>query len=441
MNKGNKQSGQAPRLSSGQAVIIPVTVLMLIALSLIARATRPVKTEAELARGLLSSKQAGALADAGSEDVTYRVKRAKQYNTTEYVLLNNLIATTTVSTDLITGVKTILALGNIDSSIRQKAINLVKGDQVEFNYGMQVGAGGLSMANTSSVAGNIYSNGSATGDGNTITGSVVSAGPTGLIDNLRTSGDMYAHTISNSTVGRDAYYQNISNTFVARTAYPGSLDKATATMPISDAQIAEWEAIAATNPILTCPYSISSGTVILGPAKIACDVEISGNSTRVTLAGMVWVTGKITFKNSPTISVDSALGSNSVAIIADNPLNRNTSSNIEIQNSTTFTGSGTPGSFIFLISGNTNAESPPPGPMGGGVVAINLQNSANGAVILYSNHGKISIANSAQVKAVVGYKVAMANTAQLIYNDGLESALFDTGPGGSWNVSSWKETQ
>lgn len=37
--------------------------------------------------------------------------------------------------------------------------------------------------------------------------------------------------------------------------------------------------------------------------------------------------------------------------------------------------------------------------------------------------------------------IAMKNSAELTYDDGLESTLFDTGPGGSWNINSWREVQ
>lgn len=443
MNSKRLQSGQATRMNSGQAVIVPVTMLILVALSLIARGVQLVKTESELARGLTTSKQAGALADAGGEDVTYRIRLAKQYDTTEYVSLNAFKSTTTVNINPISGVKSVLALGNIERRIRQKLISLVKGDRVVFNYGIQVGNGGFVMANTSSVLGNIYSNGSVTGAGNTVTGAVISAGSTGLIDNIHSTGDAYAHTISNSFVGGDAYYFSVPLLFttVVGTEYPGSSDKPTTTLPISDTQIAQWETVAAAGGVISspCPYVITTNTT-LGPKKINCDLEISG-SPEITLAGMVWVNGNITFKNTPVISIDSVLGSNSMAFIADKTIDHTNSSKIDIQNSTTFEGSGTPGSFIFLISANTGAENPPPGPMGTNIIAVNLQNSANGAVVLYANHGKINIANSSQLRSVTGYRVNMANSAQLIYEDGLESTVFDTGPGGSWNVLDWKETQ
>src|SRR3989344_324893 len=299
-------SGRARPLQSGQAVIVPVTVLILIALSLVARGTQPVKTESQLARGLTISKQAGALADAGSEDLTYRIKRAKQYNTTEYVSLNDLISTTTVTTDPLTGIKTVLALGVIDDRLRQKSVSLLKGEQVEFNYAAQIGEGGLTLANSSSIVGNVYSNGPVAGSSESALGSaigtIISAGPNGTVQFMHSTEDVYANSIIGSFVTRDAYYQFIMNTSVSGTSYPGSADKPTTTMPISDSLIADWEAAAEAGGIsdqcVGGVYKIKDVSVTLGPIKIPCDLEVSGNSTSITLAGMVWVSGNVSIANS-----------------------------------------------------------------------------------------------------------------------------------------------
>ena len=429
-------------LQSGQAVILPVAFILLIALTLSGRATQPVKSDARLARETGESKRASALADAGAEDISYRVKRAKQYDSTEFVPIDNLFATTTVVTSANGSLKTVTGLGVDGNNVRKKTINLAKGDQVDFNYAVQAGNGGFTMANTSSVRGNLYANGPVTGSNSTkIYGSVGSAGSSGLIDGAYSTSTAWAHTIQNATVDNDAYYQSISNTTVSGSScpnphcYPDSPDKPTAPFPLSDAKIAEWEQEAETGGVYSgvCPYKITE-SVTIGPMKIPCDLEISNNPT-VTFAGMVWVVGSINFKNSNSIRLDPALGSKSIAIIADNPANRSSGSTVSIANSTAFVGSGTKGSFFFLISANTSSEN------GGGATAINLTNTATGPVVLYSNHGKVSIGNSSQLKSVTGHLISLSNSAELIYDDGLESALFDTGPGGSWNILNWKETQ
>jgi len=419
----------------GQVVIISVVFLLLIGLAFVARAANSVRTDAVLARNLFSSKKASALSDAGIEDLVYRIRRALTYDSTEFVPLNDTFATTTVASNPSATQKIVKAVGTIASHTRQKGIILFKGVEVDFSYAIQAGNGGFTMANISSVIGNVYSNGSITASGNYVYGSVVSAGPDGLLDNVHATSSAWAHTIQNSTIDKDAYYKIKTNTTVGGQSWPNSDDKATSSFPISDAQIEQWEIEAEAGGTYsgTCPYNIKS-SVTLGPIKIPCNVEISNNSD-VAIAGPVWIVGDISFKNNSGIRLASELGASSVALITDNPSDRLNSSKVEISNSTVFSDSGTPGSFLFLISANRSKED------GGSVTAIDLKNTASGAVVLYSNHGSVSIGNSSQLRSVAGYLISMKNSAQLIYEDGLESSLFDTGPGGSWNFTEWKETQ
>ena len=426
------------RGQDGQTVLAMVMFLTLLSLVLVAQATVPARADLALARNLLESKSSYLISESGLEDVSFRIRKAWDYDSSEVLSVGSYSATTTVSTNPSTGSKILVASSSVRNFLRSQTSTLTKNDKVSFNYGIQVGNGGFTMANSSSVQGNIYANASTTGSGNMVYGSIVSAGVNGYIDNLHATGSAFAHKIKDSTIDKDAYYYSAAtliNTTVAGVKYPGSTDRATTSFPISDAQIEEWEADAEAGGVHSspCPYVIQTA-VTLGPKKINCDLEIS-NSGSLTLAGMVWVKGNFTIKNNSGITLDPSLGARSVALIADNPDNRSTGSLVDLQNSTTFSDSGVDGSFLFLISANNSAEN------GGSVTAIDLKNTASGAVILYSNHGKIAIGNSSNLKSVTGYLISMKNSAKLIYDDGLESSLFDTGPGGSWAVESWKEAQ
>jgi hypothetical protein len=214
---------------------------------------------------------------------------------------------------------------------------------------------------------------------------------------------------------------------VRGTSNPNSPDHGTAPLPISDAQINEWETIAATGGTAVCSsgsYQISSGSVTIGPIKIPCDFIVSGTS-QVTIAGHIWVTGNITIQNSAAIKMAPALGAANVAIIADKPSNQLTSSKIAVKNTATFQNSGTAGSFIFLISQNNSAES------GGSETAIDLGNST-ATMVAYAAHGLIPLENTVSLKEVTAYKITMRNSANIIYDTGLPSAVFKSGPGGSW---------
>lgn len=310
----------------------------------------------------------------------------------------------------------------------------ISDDVISFHYGIQAGNGGFSLNNSSSITGNVFATGPVIGAStNLIRGSVVSTGPNGLVYGIRATSSVYAHTIGGASqqtiVDGDAYYVTKLNTTVNGTSYPNSPDQESVSLPISDAQITEWEAIAESGgTINTCDaqgnYTITSSTS-LGPKKITCNLVVKSTSGVLTITGPVWVTGNITTQTGPTIRMDPALGSENVPIIADNPDNPTGSGIISIGQSTVFQNSGTNGSFIFLISQNRSAE------QGGSTVAIDLSQGAS-AMVAYASHGLVSLAQSVSVKEATGYKIALYNSANVIYDTGLPSAVFQSGPGGSW---------
>ncbi len=438
VTSSNNNVSRKLNTQGGQAVLVSVILILAIGMGLMRRGIGATLEDAKLARSTEYSKAVLVYAEAGVEDVSYRIRRAKIYDQTEVLNIDGVQATTTVIDNLVDATRLVTSTSSTKNLVRSASSLLARGDEVNFNYGIQAGNGGFSLANSSSVNGNVYVNGSVTGSGNVIRGTVVSASSAGLVDGIHSTSSMYAHTIKDSTVDKDAYYYSPStliNSTVVGIKYPGSIDKPTTSFPISDAKLDEWKTDAEAGGTITspCPYTITASTTI-GPKKINCSLEISGGA-RVTFSGMVWVVGDISFKNNAGIYLHPTLGAKSVALIADNPSNRSTASKIGISNSTTFYNSGTKGSFLFLVSGNNSAE------LGGSNIAIDLSNTAEGAVVLYSNHGWVDIGNSSRLKSVTGYKINMKNSAVLTYDDGLESSLFDTGPGGSWSTRSWREVQ
>ena len=243
---------------------------------------------------------------------------------------------------------------------------------------------------------------------------------------------MYAHSISNSTVGGNAYYVSKTSTSVSGTSYPGSIDQATSSLPITDDMITQFEADALTGGTYSTPCTINA-PVTWTARKITCATLIIKDT--VTLSGMVWLTGNLEISNSGNIRLDPSLGAQSAGFIVDNPSNRLTSSKIDIKNSATFTGSGTSGSFVLLLSQNNSAE------LGGGEKAVELENSASGDILLYAAHGEVQIANNAALKEVTAYRVHLKNSANVTYTSGLANALFVGSPSGSWKVLDWKEGQ
>ena len=270
--------------------------------------------------------------------------------------------------------------------------------------------------------------------GNMISGDVVSAGASGSVTQINASSSIYARTIGDSLAGGNAYFKNISNTTVLGTSYPGSADQATTSMPISDEVIDQWEADAEAGGVITtpCPYKIDSDATI-GPIKINCDLEISGNTT-VNLAGMVWVRGDVTISNSGTIQIAPSISGRTAAIIADDPANRNVGGTVKIFNNTSYLGTGT-NSYVMLVSRNTSAQN------GGSVKAIEVANSVSGKLLVYAPHGEILLQNSASIKEVTGWRTRLQNSATVIYETGLANLIFTSGPSGGYQIQSWGEVE
>lgn len=410
-----------------------VLLVLMGTLATVTGLSTPALREARAAENLASSRQSFFLAESLTEDVVYRLKSGVPVSPTEELSVGSDTASATI-TDVFGG-KEVRVIGDRRDLIRMVTAKLVQGSGVAFHYGMQADKGGIRLENSASVRGNAYANGTVSGSNlNMIYGDVVSAGSTGLINGVHATGTAYAHTIQDSTIDRDAHYQTISNTTVGGTSYPGSADLATTSLPISDSMIAEWEATAEAGGTITspCPYQVTT-SVSIGPKKIACDFEISGSPT-VTLAGALWVTGNITIKNSAKVRVDASLTGRSVPLIADNPQNQLTSSKILLQNSSVFSGAGD-GSYIAIISQNRSAE------VGGSEIAIDTKNSATGAILLYAGHGEILLQNSAKVREMSAWRIYTKNSAEVVYETGLASILFSSGPEGGYSVDFWRETK
>jgi hypothetical protein len=423
---------------SGQAMLIAVVMFLAITSLIAAGLVMPVLGELR-ASGEARRSTAGYYAAEGlAEDAIYRIKNNLSISTTETLtLLNSSVATATIATPL--PVERLITVGGERArAVRNARTRLVIGGGASFNFGVQTDNGGLVLENSSSIRGNVYSNGPIDGSGsNLITGDVVSAGASGLIEGIHATGTAYAHTIQNSDIDKDAYYVSISGTTVGGISYPGSPDQPTSTLPIDDDMIAEWEADALDGGVYTtpCPYIVDSNTT-LGPIKINCDLTIKSNGPdpTITLNGTVWVSGNITIQNNPIIRVKPSLTGRSVTFLADNISNRTTSSKISLENSPVFQGAGT-GSYILLLSANTSAST------GGSEKAITVKNFVGGDVLVYAGKGEIQLENNTDLKEVTAWRVRLKNSTEVLYETGLASLLFTGGPGGSFSIDSWQEIE
>lgn len=420
--------------SRGQAIMLASFFFLVISLTVGLGVVNPVINQTESIRSIERGTRSFYGAEGVTQDVLYRLAKGMQVGDVETISYGGYSATATTTT--VFDGKEISSSGNQSNFLRKSKAHLSSGAGVSFNYGMQSGEGGIVLENSSSVVGNVYSNGPIDGSGsNLIKGSVVSAGSSGSIEGVHATSSAFAHTITGSDIDGDAYYQTISGTSVDGTLHPNSPDQSTSTLPISDDLITEWESDAVAGGTISspCPYKIDDD-ITIGPKKISCDLEITGDPT-VTLTGPLWVSGNITIKNTAILKVSSSLGGKSAPIIADNISNQTTSSKITVENSTVFQGSGSVGSYVLLVSQNKSAE------QGGSEKAIILKNSADGDLLVYAGHGEILLENSIDVKEVTAWRIRLKNSAEVLYETGLANLLFSGGPAGGYVFDRWREVE
>jgi hypothetical protein len=444
-------------IESGQAMLLATIFFLFITLTIIFGITIPVINHIKLVTLSNNSKQSFILAETGTEDIIYRLKNNKQVPSSLTLLLNG--GTSTITTSNTLNGKSILAVGNSNNIIRKSQSDVSLGTGVSFHYGVQVGDGGISMNQGASVTGNIFSSGPVFGlnyPHNVVAGDVVSSGSGGLIYGVYATGSMYAHTIGKSsfsnTTLKDAYYETILNTTVSGSnsctnnshCHPGSADQGLVDLPISDDQIDQWESDAAAGGTLASSAcdSFSSNTCTVtsarnwGPIKIPFNLILKNTAAVLTVSGPIWVTGSLDLQSGPTVKMNPSLGSQNVAIIADNPSDQITSSDINIGQSSIFQGSGAANSFVFMISQNSNltngcSANPP---------AI-IMGQSSSALVAYASHGIITFSQSASSKEATAYQICMTQSANITYDTGLPNTIFEAGPGGGYNILDWGEVQ
>lgn len=400
---------------------------------------------------LLKSKQAYLTTESLVEDMVYRhVFETFSVGSSESLSLGGAAASATTTYDATNDVYEINGQATLQGVVRKVEALLSVGAGSAFSYGLQAGNGGITLSNNSTIIGNVYSNGTVTGAGSAqIRGDLVSAGASGRVNTMTATGTIYANTIDRINAGKDAHYNvqigtNAQNP-VAGTRFTPVTVEPVASMPISTTTIAEWKdsiatygtTITAADPLCsTGTYTINT-SVTIGYLKVECNLDIkkTGGGVTVTVNGPVWATGNISFTTGPTIRVASSLGRRSVQFIADKPTDYLTSSKVEIRNSTQFFGSGDYRSYVMLLSMNESAK------LGGTVKAIDVSQSANGAVLVYTNDGLVDIGNGISLKEVTGYKINVAQNSTVQYESGLSSLLFTSGPGGGYRLTDWRQLE
>lgn len=450
--------------NKGAALMLFLIFFMFASTSLTFALSRTIYSDLITYRFLADSTQSILAADAGVEDMAYRFVAGLAPDATEVITIGGSVVETIYAFDGVSDRYDVTSVGINNDIYRYSRVSLYLGAGASFNFGVQSGNGGFSLTNGSSVQGNVFSDGiiEKTGGGTaTIYGDAISSGPSGYIRNVTATGTARARTIENSNIGGDAYaytlngglvqgdvyiFEKIGGAVVNGSQYLNVPEQGTSTMPIDDEKIKKMKQdiidtgtiIASTSPECISGEYFTDTDLTLGFVKIECDFRVKkkGAGTVLTLTGSIWVEGNIIFEGGPNIIIDSGVGNRTVPIIADNESNRATSSTITVQTGTTFTGSGSPKSYVLLLSQNNDAENGSPN----GADAITILQSSEGDLLVYSSHGRVSLSNSVSLKEVTGYQIHLGNSAEVIYESGLVNLLFTSGPGGGFTFDDWGET-
>lgn len=373
-------SGQA-----GQAMMVATMFFLAVSITIIFGMVGPIVREQKIVSKLLISSQSYFLAEAGLEDVVYRLGTGKTVGSTEVLSLGGNTATT-ITTDTAEG-KEVVATGDVLRSIRKVKADVVLGTGATFHYGVQIGTGGFVLNNNAGIEGNVYSNSSITGSN----GSFV-------------TGDAFA-------VG------NITNVDVGGQKKTGVEPQA---FPIAESDIANWKDEAALGGTFVGNKTLSGITNVLGPLKIQGNLTLDIGA-KLTMTGTIWVTGNLTLSNNSTIALSSGYGTGDGLLVIDG--------NSDLSNGSTLSGSGTTGSNIMLLSTNTSGD------------AVSLSNNSSGGLMIYAPNGTVALSNNAEIRQVSAKTLSLANNVVLEYEQGVINVNFTSGPGGGYDIDSWKEVE
>ena len=246
-------------------------------------------------------------------------------------------------------------------------------------------------------------------------------GATGLLSGITVGsggvGNAYAHTINNSSIAGTAYCQEGSGN--NKTCNTSLADPTPIAMPISDQNILDFKSEAEAGGTTSGNYVLEDDSATLGPRKITGNMTIDNNAV-LTISGTIWVEGNLVVRNNSEIRLSSSYGTSDGLIVVDGI--------VDINNNAVFSGSGSSGSYIMVLTTSSSAS------------AITLENNG-GAVILYAGSGTINLSNNAGAKALSGKYINLNNNVVINYESGLADTNFVNSPSGSWSVKSWKETE
>lgn len=233
------------------------------------------------------------------------------------------------------------------------------------------------------------------------------------------SGTAQAHTVNYTEVTGNIYCKTGTGNNNNTKSCIDQPDPTYIAYPVSEANITEWKNDAVSGGTYNGNYTVGYAGATIGPKKIVGDLTVSGGGT-LTVTGTLWVTGNIILNGGSLTKLASSYGSNDGVILSDGT--------ITVTGGGHANGSGTTGSYLMLLSLSESAS------------AMTISGGA-GAVIAYAPYGTITISGGASLKEATGYQMIIDGNSSITYESGLTNNNFSSGPGGSWGIDSWKESE
>lgn len=242
------------------------------------------------------------------------------------------------------------------------------------------------------------------------------------------NGSAYANTLTGDNpsalqIGKDAFYQTQSNITASGQncnsasnthCHPGSTDPAPVTMPVSDANVADWKSQAETSVYvgnLTIQWPCTTN---LEKKKYVGNVTVQGGCTIYT-DSPVWITGNLTIQGGSTVRLKNTYGAASGVVVVDGTVSLAGGSKVQ--------GSGDPNSYLMVLSTFSHPTTP----------AINVD-GGNSSSIVYAQNGIVRLQGGAHLREATGYKIVLDGGAIVTYETGVANPVFSAGPQGSYSI-------
>ena len=154
--------------NNGFAAILVVIILMSLVLIITFSLSMIITTKSRISKSLVLSAHSYYSAESGIEDALLRITN----NDYDWMAVNSFSLDGAVVSQSITQVGDLTIVESISSYYNNerkvKTELSLTVDDISFHYGVQVGEGGLTMANNSTINGNLYSGGNVVGASNTL---------------------------------------------------------------------------------------------------------------------------------------------------------------------------------------------------------------------------------------------------------------------------------